>query len=116
MSKQIGYAVERQARTYLTDQGLRWITSNYTCRWGEIDLIMRDKEYWVFVEVRARVSDEYGGALGSITREKQRKILKTATHYLTINKLYDKCPVRIDVIAVQGSESKIEWIKDAFQA
>ncbi|MFC3908212.1 YraN family protein [Legionella dresdenensis] len=114
MSKEIGYAVERQARDYLTARGLNWITSNYSCRCGEIDLVMKDSQYLVFVEVRARVSPVYGGALASITQGKIKKIIKTAKHYLTVNKLHDKYPVRFDVISVQGHSADIEWIKNAF--
>lgn len=114
MSQQIGLIAEQQARNYLVRNGLRWITSNYRCRWGEIDLIMGDGKLLVFVEVRARVSAEFGGAIGSITLQKQKKIIKTATHYLTTNNLYNTCNGRFDVISVQGAASQIEWIKNAF--
>ncbi len=54
-------------------KGLHWVESNYRCRMGEIDLIMKDKEYLVFVEVRSRVSDIFGGALQSIDYKKKAK-------------------------------------------
>lgn len=114
MSQQSGLIAEQQARNYLVKNGLRWITSNYRCRLGEVDLIMADGKILVFVEVRARVSAEYGGAVGSITYQKQRKIIKTATHYLITNNLYNTCNGRFDVISIQGASSQIEWIPNAF--
>lgn len=114
MSQQIGFAAETQARDYLQQQGLRWLGSNYSCRWGEIDLIMAQGDLLVFVEVRARVSDEYGGAVGSITLGKQLKIQRTATHYMTTKKLYNTHACRFDVVCVQGAKAQIEWIPNAF--
>ena len=116
MSQEIGLIGEQQARNYLEKRGLRWIMSNYHCRWGEVDLIMDDGEYRVFVEVRARVSAEYGGAIGSITMQKRIKIMKTAQHYMVAKKLYEKYPMRFDMVSIQGVSAKIEWIKDAFGA
>jgi putative endonuclease len=114
MSQQVGYEGEEQARNYLIKQGLRFVTSNYRCRWGEVDLIMTDTSHLIFVEVRARVSDEYGGAIGSITRQKQRKIVKTASHYMVSKDLYNKYTARFDVVSLQGTTPNIEWIKNAF--
>lgn len=114
MSQQIGYAAENQARQFLSQQGLTWITSNYRCRWGEIDLIMKDKDTIVFIEVRSRVSNEYGGAVESITMQKKKKIIKTASHYLVAKNLWDKCFTRFDVISLQGELNAMEWIKNAF--
>jgi putative endonuclease len=114
MSQQIGFAAEKYARDYLVKQGLRWITSNYRCRWGEVDLIMKDANHLVFIEVRSRVSDAYGGAIESITYSKRQKILKTATHYMTVKNSYNTFSARFDVISIQGSAAKVEWIKNAF--
>lgn len=114
MSQQAGFAAERQARDYLTSQGLRWITSNWRCRWGEVDLVMREKDLLVFVEVRSRVSAEFGGALESITIGKQKKILKAATHYMTTHNLYNTHSCRFDVVCIQGTNADIEWIQNAF--
>ena len=77
MSISAGFVAEKQACDYLMSQGLKWVESNYRCQLGEIDLIMRDKEYLVFVEVRARASRDFGGALESVGYRKQQKILKT---------------------------------------
>ncbi|MBA2652933.1 MAG: YraN family protein [Tatlockia sp.] len=114
MSLTTGFAREKQARAYLVSQGLQWIESNYRCRFGEIDLIMRDKNYLVFVEVRARVSSSYGGALASVTYFKQRKLIKTATSYLLSKNLHDKQLTRFDVLGFEGPKADLSWIKNAF--
>lgn len=114
MSLTIGSLAEQQARDYLTSQGLRWVSSNFRCSMGEIDLIMRDGNYLVFVEVRARASNTFGGAVASVTYSKQKKLLKAASLYLMINKLQDKFPVRFDVLGMEGVPPSITWIKNAF--
>lgn len=114
MSRELGQHFELKAQKFLENKGLVLLENNYSCRWGEIDLIMRDKNYLVFVEVRARKSATYGDAASSITRSKQQKIIKTAQYYLMTNQLHDKYPVRFDVISVQSSQSAIEWIPNAF--
>ncbi len=116
MSLPAGFAAEDLARNYLGSQGLTWVESNYRCRMGEIDLIMRDKEYLVFVEVRARTSIAYGGGVQSITPGKRQKLLRTATLYLQTKKLYDKQPCRFDVLSLDGASPQITWIKNAFGA
>lgn len=114
MSKGIGDEAERQASDYLQKQGLSLVACNYHCPWGEIDLIMRDKAYLVFVEVRARQSQAFGGALASVTKTKQKKLLKTALHYQWSKKIQDKNPVRFDIVVLQGMPRQLEWIKNAF--
>lgn len=114
MSIKSGSLAELQARDYLVAQGLKWVSSNFRCSMGEIDLLMRDGSYLVFVEVRARASAVYGGAVASITRSKKQKLIKTASLYLMINKLQDKQPIRFDVLGIEGVPPAITWIKDAF--
>ncbi|STX45091.1 putative endonuclease distantly related to archaeal Holliday junction resolvase [Legionella donaldsonii] len=114
MSQRIGYIEEQQARMHLSAQGLKWVASNYRCRWGEIDLIMREGAYLVFIEVRARASLSFGGAAASVTYSKQQKLLKTATHYLLTNKINETQPTRFDVLTLDGKPAKIGWIKNAF--
>ncbi len=116
MSQQLGFAAEEHAKDYLISQGLAWLESNYRCRVGEIDLIMRDKTHVVFIEVRARASNRYGSPLESITLGKRRKLLKTALLYLQTKKLIDKYPCRFDVLSIEGEPNKIIWIKNAFGA
>ena len=89
-TRKIGFEVEEAAKKYLLDKGLKFIKSNYECKLGEIDLIMQDKDTLVFVEVRFRSSQKYGGALASISASKRSKIIRTAKLYLLERDLYDK--------------------------
>ncbi len=114
MSLKIGLHREEEARAYLTAQGLKWVESNYRCKMGEIDLIMRDGSTLVFVEVRARSGRDFGGALASVSYAKRQKILKTASLYLVVKQLYDKEMVRFDVLSLEGIPPQISWIKNAF--
>ena len=110
--KQLGQAMEQKACDLLLAKGLYLITKNYYCPFGEIDLIMQDGNEIVFIEVRFRTHSDYGNAIESINYTKQQKLLKSATHYLQKNGLIDNIDCRFDVIGF--SNSKIEWIKDAF--
>ncbi|WP_173238587.1 YraN family protein [Legionella antarctica] len=116
MTQQTGRVAEEKALNYLVDKGLKLVMRNYTCRLGEIDLIMRDKEYLVFIEVRSRTSMSFGGGMASITYAKRQKIIKTTSHYIMKNKMQDKCPLRFDVVSIDGASGVITWIKDAFGA
>lgn len=111
-----GQKAEDLACEYLKKQGLRFITRNFRSRFGEIDLILRDKTVLVFVEVRSRSSMAFGGAIASVTLGKQQKIVKTAQFYLVKHGLQDKMPVRFDVVALEGKSGQINWIKQAFGA
>ena len=78
----------------------------------EIDLIMRDGESMVFVEVRFRQSDAFGGALESITRSKRRRLIAAANAWLQQTRC--RAPARFDVVTVTGDNGAPEWIKNAF--
>ena len=93
-------------------QGLQPVCRNFRSRLGELDLVMKDGETLVIIEVRYRKTDRYGSALESITPKKQSRIIAATHHYLLQNKM--ACPVRFDVVALSGNAS-IEWIKNAFQ-
>lgn len=117
VTQRMGRAVETQASTYLTSQfGFKLVTANYSCKVGEIDLIMQDGDTLVFVEVRYRAQDDYGSALESIDRRKQCKVIRAAKYYLLENNLWEKVPCRFDALVVQATPEKenIEWIRDAF--
>ncbi|MEM8845108.1 MAG: YraN family protein [Pseudomonadota bacterium] len=109
----IGKKAEDVAHRFLKNNGLTLISRNYQCKYGEIDLIMQDKETLVFVEVRYRKSDKFGSATESVDRNKQRKIIFTANHYLC--KTNTSLATRFDVIALKPNESPL-WIIDAFTA
>lgn len=115
-TQESGRIAEDKALDYLERQGLKLVTRNYSCRLGEVDMIMRDKDALVFVEVRSRVNTQFGNGCESITLSKRQKIMKTATHYLVSHGLQDKNPLRFDVISIDGASRTITWIKDAFGA
>jgi len=108
-----GVQAEQQALIFLQKQGLLLICQNFYCRFGEIDLIMSDQGTLVFIEVRYRKNQDFGGATASITPQKQRKLIKTAKHYLS--QLDDEPYCRFDVIAISESVIEPQWIQDAFQ-
>lgn len=113
MKNQItGRTGEDFACQHLMRQGLNLIERNFLCRVGEIDLIMKDKDCLVFVEVRKRSSTAYGGALASITPAKQKKIIKAAQYYILQRKLNYQLPMRFDVVAID--DQAVHWIKSAF--
>jgi putative endonuclease len=112
LKTQLGAQAEQKARRYLESRGLRFVVQNYRNPCGEIDLIMRDGEDIVFVEVRSRTGCEYGSAIESINNTKRKKIIKTATLYLQKNNYFDKVNCRFDVIGIVTENC--EWIKNAF--
>ncbi len=112
IKRQIGDKFEAKASLFLTKAGLKLITQNYQCRFGEIDLIMQDGDTLVFVEVRYRSQQTFGGPLASVTDGKQKRIIKTAKHYLSQKPFEVYC--RFDIIAFE-SEAEPVWLKNAFQ-
>jgi len=115
-----GLRFEKEAEKYLERQGLALLQSNYRCRFGEIDLIMLDRDSICFVEVRFRSSDRFGGASASITPAKQRKIVKAALCYLSQNQRLQKRAPRFDALLIQrqadSGELDFNWIENAFYA
>ena len=109
-----GKDAEERAARYLEGQGLHIIERNYRSRYGEIDLIARDGVTLVFVEVRARSTNTFGGAAASITAAKRRKITRTALHYLASAGSTPRC--RFDVVLLAGNDGPVEWIRNAFSA
>lgn len=115
--RDVGRDAELLAQRYLEQRGLTLVTSNYRCRRGEIDLIMREGNFLVFVEVRYRKNDDFGSAAESVTLRKRKRLLLTAEYFLQNAKLYRDNLCRFDVITVTGQYNPhIGWIKDAFQA
>jgi putative endonuclease len=104
---------EDLAERYLSARGFELIERNFHCKGGEIDLIMKDGEYLVFIEVRYRENKDFGGALASITPSKQRKIHRAAEYYLLNHFKNSPPPCRIDAIGIEA-ENTIEWVKNAF--
>ena len=96
----------------LEKAGLEFLEANFNCRYGEIDLIFvdRQQDQIVFVEVRYRKSNQFGGAAASIGKSKQEKIKKSALFYLSQRKLVPN--MRFDVVAIEGEQ--FNWIQSAF--
>jgi len=110
-----GTAGEDLALEHLRQQGLRLVTRNFRCKGGELDLIMRHGETLVFVEVRAHHDEGYGTPAETITRAKQRRLIRAAGFYLQKHRLDVAC--RFDVVAVTlgAPAPRVDWIQDAFQ-
>lgn len=114
-TRERGADYEAFARRYLEKAGLIFVAANVACRRGEIDLIMRDKQTWVFVEVRYRCNALFGGAAVSVTYQKQKRLLQAASFWLAgRNASFDTSSCRFDILAITGSQ--IEWLTDAFNA
>jgi len=103
-----GEQAEALAAAFVEDQGLRIVARNYRCRYGELDLIARDGDTLVFIEVRRRTGSRFGGAAASIDASKREKLLKTARHYLAA--LSPPPPCRFDAVLLSGESSRIEWL------
>jgi putative endonuclease len=107
-----GIEAEQQAYHFLLQQGLQLIERNFRCRYGELDLVMRDQAIWVIVEVRYRQSEVFGGAVASINAKKRARIIAATQYYQMIHAL--DVAIRFDVIAINGG-GNLQWISNAFQ-
>ncbi len=115
----LGKTVEQHALEYLCAAGLSTLTRNWSCRFGEIDLVMLEQDTVVFVEVRYRKNNSFGGALDSIDQHKRDKLLTTAEYYLNQNPQWLEHPCRFDVITAHPSKADtfvLDWIQDAFES
>jgi len=114
-TRDIGDKGESLAKAFLEKEGLTFVEQNFTTKTGEIDLIMKEKQAYIFVEVRLRQVNDYVSALESITPQKQNRIKRTVILYLQQQALMDKVDCRIDVIAItqHNDTHEIEWIKNA---
>jgi putative endonuclease len=115
-TKQAGDAAEDRALAHLVGAGLKLLARNYRTPGrggGEIDLVMREPGgTLVFVEVRQRATRDFGGAAGSVSAAKQRRIVFAARHYLM--RAGAPPPCRFDVVSVEAG--RIEWLRAAFEA
>ena len=117
-TQETGDSAERIAEQYLIERGLVLVARNYRCRFGEIDLVMKDRETLVFVEVRLRRThkgNDFGGPAASITPTKQARIVAAAQHYLSGMKQFPPC--RFDAVLLNSLNVKdVEWLPNAFEA
>jgi putative endonuclease len=114
MSRQRGQHYEALALSFLQNQKLTLLAKNYAACGGEIDLIMFDKETFVFVEVKARSSLSYGFGYEFVEQQKQRKLIKAAKHFLNGQLRPHRSNARFDVLSID--KGKITWIQNAFYA
>ena len=117
--RSFGSLWEKYAGSRLKEAGLRIITYNFRCRLGEIDIVARDGDYLVFVEVKCRKSLKHGNPVEAVTAYKQNRIRRVADFFLIRYKLPPGTPCRFDVFGIlamgSGRENIREyWIKDAF--
>lgn len=110
--KTIGDYAESLAEEFLKKNNVKILEKNFSCRSGEIDLIVKDQETLVFVEVRYRKSAKYGQPYETITKAKQNKIIRSAQTYLQKHPKAANKACRFDVISIQ--QGNIDWIKSAF--
>ena len=108
----VGQVAEDAALDYLQQHGLELVQRNFRCKGGEIDLILRQQDTLVFVEVRKRADARYGGAAASVTARKQARLILAAQLYLQRYRTPPAC--RFDVIAFDGN--LVNWIRNAIEA
>lgn len=111
--RKIEAAHERQAAVFLKQKGYEILEMNYRCRMGEIDLIAKDNEYLVFVEVKYRKNEQAGNPFEAVNYGKQRMISKVAAYYLMRQGFSMEQPCRFDVVGILGNEMTL--IKNAFE-
>jgi putative endonuclease len=114
--RRLGAEAEARALLWLQARGAVLVEQNYVGRRGEIDLIMRDGEYLVFVEVRYRSQLAFVGAAASVDRNKRKAVVHTAQAYLAVHPAAGRLACRFDVLALGETDAQTEWIKNAFDA
>lgn len=106
-----GFDAEQKAKAFLCAQSLTFIEQNFSCKVGEIDLIMQDRQQLVFVEVKYRKSDSHGNAAEHFTTNKRRKLEKAINYYLLQNNSNPfHTNFRLDVVAID--DEQVNWIKN----
>ena len=116
----VGNNYEERAARWLQAKGLQLLQRNFQRKTGEIDIIARDGDHLVFIEVRSRSNPRYSSAAASVDRRKQQRIARTAQLYLQQYPCAAKLPCRFDVVAFEPRQSPadegINWIRGAFFA
>ena len=126
-TREQGYLGESLAQSWMQHQGYRFIERNFYRRVGEIDLIFQhpDEHSIVFVEVRYRANQQFGGGIVSVNWKKQRKLLRTADAWLQLH-TSSRVPARIDIIGIRPADAEtptacmwqdheITWVVNALE-
>ena len=108
-----GNDFEKLAANYLKEQGMSILQLNFYCKMGEVDIIAKDENYLVFVEVKYRKSAAKGSAVEAVGFNKMRKISRVADYYMYSHHLSGDCSVRFDVVAIE--EGHLKHYKNAFE-
>lgn len=116
LAQRLGAAGEERATAYLLAQGFTLVARNFRCPLGEIDIIVKNAQQLIFVEVKQRRSQHFGAAAEMVTPSKQKKIILSAQVFLQQHAKYRHLNPRFDVIALDtsGIEAEITWIPHAF--
>jgi putative endonuclease len=114
----VGRRAENAACRFLLEQGLKLVQRNYRGRCGEIDLVMEQGATLVFVEIRYRRGDRFGGAEETVDRRKRARLISAASDYLQHHPGAQRRPSRFDVVALVADREghRLRWIADAFRA
>lgn len=105
--RKLGDKGEAIAAKYLMGKGLEFIDHNVHAPGGELDLIMKDKDEFVFVEVKTRKSHAYGSAIESFTAQKMQRMFLAIDHYFLVRKEMEEVPFfRIDFVAVEVRDGR----------
>ena len=109
-NQSLGKLGEKIAANYLLKNGYKILERNFKARYGEIDIVARDRNILVFVEVKTRNDDQFGTPEEAVTRKKLREVIKTAQFY-KLSHTNEPDELRIDVIAIQLTGSKTTYFK-----
>ncbi|MBM3314592.1 YraN family protein [candidate division WOR-3 bacterium] len=114
-TRERGAAAEKLARAWLAGRGYRVIESNYRSRVGEIDIICKDRDTVVFVEVKSRATADFGSPAQAVDHRKQRKLRRLAEQYL-IERRLESSPARFDVLSILAGPAgpRVEHFEGAF--
>lgn len=109
-NKELGRVGENVGARFLTSRGYTILQRNWRCEAGEVDIIVQDENYLVFVEVKTRRSNELGFPAEAVTPERRLRYEKIASHYLRSFDL-DSMPIRFDILAVEVSQNNRAYIR-----
>ncbi len=111
--RKLGAKIEQMVKEYITQNGFYVLEMNYRCKQGEIDIIAKDGDYYVFIEVKYRSNTQFGTPQEAVGIAKQKRICKAAQYYMYAHHLDAFTPIRFDVVAVLGQE--ITYFSNAFE-
>ena len=114
VSHELGRIGENIIADYITKLGYKVVERNFACNQGEIDIIAKDKEELVFIEVKTRTDISYGEASEAVTNTKKRHVINSIKYYIYTQKLENQ-PIRIDVaeVYINKGKVKVNYIKQA---